>query len=158
TDGTCEYLFVDLKPGLYAVTFTLTGFNTYKRDGIALSGDFTAKIDADMKVGALEETITVSGEASIVDVQGVQRQRVLTAEVVEAVPTGKYFVNLGILIPGVSASCSAAYQTGTSQDTGGAMGDNSSTLIAHGSRFRDQRISLNNMTIRGSTGYMGVTG
>ena len=158
SDGSGQYRFVDLKPGVYTVTFTLTGFNTFKREGVELAGDFTATINADMKVGSLEETITVSGEAPIVDVQGIQRQRVLTNDVVEAVPTGKYFVNLGILIPGVSASCSAACQSGTSQDTGGSMGDNSSTLVVHGSRFRDQRISLNNMTVRGSTGYMGVTG
>src|SRR6202008_4394197 len=92
------------------------------------------------------------------DVQSVQRQRVLTNDVVEAVPTGKYFVNLGVLIPGVSASCSAACRGGNSQDTGGSAGDSSATLVAHGSRFRDQRISINNMTVRGSTGYMGVTG
>src|SRR5437763_662307 len=59
TDGTGQYRFVDLKPGAYTITFTLAGFNTYKRDGVELAGDFTAKIDADMKVGALEETITV---------------------------------------------------------------------------------------------------
>jgi hypothetical protein len=158
SDGSGQYRFVDLRPGLYTVTFTLPGFNTFKRDGIELAGNFTATINADMRVGALEETITVTGEAPIVDVQGVARQQVLTNETVEAIPTGKYFVNLGVLIPGVSASCSAACQTGTSQDTGGSAGDNSSTLIVHGSRFRDQRIAINNMTVRGSTGYLGVTG
>ena len=53
------------------MTFTLTGFSTVKRDGIELSGSFTATINADMKVGALEETITVTGETPIVDVQSV---------------------------------------------------------------------------------------
>ena len=158
TDDGGQYRFVDLRPGVYAVTFTLPGFNTFKRDGIELAGNFTATINADLRVGAIEETITVTGESPIVDVQGVARQQVLTEETVDAIPTGKYFVNLGVLIPGVSASCSAACQTGTSQDTGGSAGDNSSTLIVHGSRFRDQRIAINNMTVRGSTGYLGVTG
>jgi len=158
SDGSGQYRVVGLPPGTYSVTFTLTGFNTFKREGIEIAGDFTATVNGDLKVGSLEETIVVTGEAPTVDVQSVQRQHVLTNEVVEAVPTGKYFVNLGVLIPGVSASCSAACQTGASQDTGGASGDNSSTLIAHGSRFRDQRISINNMTVRGSTGYLGVTG
>jgi hypothetical protein len=62
TDGTGLYQIVNLVPGSYAVTFTLPGFNTVKREGIVLSGSFTAKIDADMRVGALEETITVTGE------------------------------------------------------------------------------------------------
>ena len=158
SDGSGQYRFVDLRPGLYTVTFTLTGFNTFKREGIELAGNFTATVNADLPVGAVEETVTVSGQAPLVDVQGSSRQQVLTNEVVEAIPTGKYFVNLGVLIPGVSASCSAACQTGTSQDTGGSAGDNSSTLIVHGSRFRDQRIAINNMTVRGSTGYLGVTG
>jgi hypothetical protein len=158
SDGSGQYRFVDLRPGAYAVTFTLPGFNTLVRDGIDLAGNFTATVNAEMRVGSLEETITVTGEAPVVDVQGVARQQVLTRETVEAIPTGKYFVNLGVLIPGVSASCSAACQGGTSSDTGGSSGDNSSTLIVHGSRFRDQRIAINNMTVRGSTGYLGVTG
>ena len=140
------------------MTFTLPGFNTFVRDGIELAGDFTASINAELRVGSLEETITVTGEAPVVDVQNVSRQSVLTNEVVEAVPTGKYFVNLGVLIPGVSASCSAACQGGNSQDTGGDRGDSSATLVAHGSRFRDQRVAINGMTVRGATGYLGVTG
>ena len=99
---------VDLRPGTYVVTFTLAGFSVVKREGIELQGSFNATVNADLAIGGLNETITVSSEAPIVDVQNVQRQRVLTAETVEAVPTGKYFVNLGVLIPGVSASCSAA--------------------------------------------------
>src|SRR5262252_1816332 len=62
TDGSGQYRIEQLRAGTYVVTFTLAGFNTVKRDGIELSGSFTATINADMKVGAIEETITVSGE------------------------------------------------------------------------------------------------
>ena len=161
TDGTGQYRFVDLRPGAYSVTFTLPGFNTFKRDGVELAGNFTATINAELRVGALEETITVTGESPVVDVQGVARQTVLSHEVVEAIPTSKYFVSLGALTTGVTASCAAACQTATAgggTDSGGAAGDTSATLIAHGGRFRDQRISINNMTVRGATGYLGVTG
>ena len=161
SDGGGQYRFVDLRPGVYTVTFTLPGFNTLKRDGVELAGNFIASINAELRVGALEETITVTGEAPVVDVQGTSRQQVLTNEVVEAVPNSRYFVTLGALIPGVSASCSAACATatgGAGTDSGGAAGDTSATLIAHGGRFRDQRISINNMTVRGATGYLGVTG
>ena len=68
TDGTGQYRIVDLRPGIYAVTFTLTGFSTVKREGIELTGTFTATINADMRVGALAETITGHGETPIVDV------------------------------------------------------------------------------------------
>src|SRR5258708_19088701 len=56
TDGTGQYRIVDLRPGAYSVTFTLTGFSSVKRDGIELSGSFTATVNADLKVGAVEET------------------------------------------------------------------------------------------------------
>jgi hypothetical protein len=62
TDGTGQFKIVDLRAGVYTVTFTLPGFNTIKRDGIELSGNFAATVNADMKVGAIEETITVTGE------------------------------------------------------------------------------------------------
>src|SRR4029453_1630330 len=67
SDGTGQYQVVNLVPGTYAVTFTLPGFNTVKREGVVLSGSFTAKIDADLRVGALEETITVTGETPLAD-------------------------------------------------------------------------------------------
>src|SRR5438552_12616907 len=84
TDSTGQYRIVDLRAGTYSVTFTLTGFSTVKRDGIELSGSFTAAVNADMKVGALEETITVSGETPIVDTQSVRRQVVISDEVIKS--------------------------------------------------------------------------
>ena len=74
TDGAGQYRIVDLRAGVYSVTFTLTGFSSVKRDGVELTGSFTAAINADMKVGAIEETITVSGETPIVDTQSVRRR------------------------------------------------------------------------------------
>src|SRR3954454_4482916 len=78
TDAAGQYKIVNLVPGVYSVTFSLTGFNTVKREGIELTGAFTASVNADMKVGSLEETITVSGQASVVDVQNVTQQKVVT--------------------------------------------------------------------------------
>jgi Carboxypeptidase regulatory-like domain len=69
TDGQGQYKIVDLRPGVYAITFTLPGFNTVKRDGIELPTNFTATVNADLRVGALEETVTVSGASPVVDVQ-----------------------------------------------------------------------------------------
>src|SRR5215470_13761926 len=77
TDGTGQYKIVDLRPGTYTVTFALPGFSTVKREGVELSGAFTATVNADLRVGAVEETITVSGETPIVDVQSTTRQQVL---------------------------------------------------------------------------------
>src|SRR5947207_1774742 len=71
TDGQGQYKIVDLRPGTYTVTFTLPGFNTFKRDGIELAGTFNATVNADMRVGSLEEAVPVTGEAAVVDVQSV---------------------------------------------------------------------------------------
>ena len=67
TDGSGQYRIVDLRAGTYSVTFTLTGFNTSKREGVEIAGTFTASINAEMKVGALEETVVVSGESPILE-------------------------------------------------------------------------------------------
>src|SRR5262245_40641547 len=60
TDGSGQYRVLDLRPGVYTVTFTLTGFSTIRRDGIELTGSFTATVNAEMRIGAVEETITVT--------------------------------------------------------------------------------------------------
>ena len=75
SDDTGQYRIVDLRPGTYSVTFSLPGFSTVKREGIELSGTFVATVNGDLKVGALEETITVTGETPIVDVQSARSQQ-----------------------------------------------------------------------------------
>ena len=69
SDGQGQFKIVDLRPGVYTVTFVLQGFSTFKRDGITLQASTVATVNGEMKVGALEETITVTGEAPLVDVQ-----------------------------------------------------------------------------------------
>jgi hypothetical protein len=117
TDGTGQYRIVDLRPGAYTVTFTLSGFSTVKREGVELTGSFTATVNGELRVGALEETITVSGETPLVDVQSVSRQRVFANEVVDTIPTAKIQYNLAVLIPGVSMGGGV-----TQQDVGGSAG------------------------------------
>src|SRR6476646_4371325 len=80
TDSDGQYKIINLVPGAYAVTFTLAGFNTIKREGIELTQDFTAPVNAEMKVGAIEETITVTGASPLVDTQSVTQRRALTSE------------------------------------------------------------------------------
>ena len=89
TDGSGQYKIIQLPPGVYTVTFTLPGFSVVKREGVELTADFTAPINADLKVGALEETITVSAESPIVDVQSITTRTVMTRDVLDALPTGR---------------------------------------------------------------------
>ena len=77
TDEVGRYRIVDLRPGTYTVNFSLTGFQSYRREGIELPGTFTATVDAELRVGSIEETVTVTGDSPIVDVQSIRRQTVL---------------------------------------------------------------------------------
>src|ERR1700746_3916636 len=99
SDGSGQYRIVDLRAGTYSVTFTLTGFSTVKRDGVELTGAFTASINADMKVGTLEETITVTGETPIVDTQSVRRQVVISDKVIKSMPAARAYAGMMMLIP-----------------------------------------------------------
>ena len=88
TDGEGRYSFVALQPGTYSVTFSLSGFNTSRREGILLTAGFTAAVSVAMQVGALEETITVSGQSPMVDTQNVRQQTVVSRAMLEALPSG----------------------------------------------------------------------
>src|SRR5262249_43138336 len=78
TDSEGQYKVIDLAPGTYTVTFTLPGFNAWKREGIILTSDFTATVNAEMRVGAVEETVTVTGESPLIDTQSVTQRKSLT--------------------------------------------------------------------------------
>jgi len=113
TAGSGQYRIELLPPGTYTVTFALPGFSTVKREGIQLTGTFTATIDTELRVGTVEETITVSGETPIVDVQSATRQRVIDRELIDKLPTGRSPFAQMALIPGVTVSAA-------NQDVGGA--------------------------------------
>jgi hypothetical protein len=121
TDGEGRYSIVELRPGTYAVTFTLTGFGTVRREGIELAGGFTATVNTDLRVGALEETITVRSEAPIVDVQSVRQQTVMSEALLAALPTAtKTWGTLATLTPGLNYASGLTSFTGT----GGVYAEN----------------------------------
>jgi hypothetical protein len=143
TDGSGLYKITDLRPGTYTVTFVLPGFATVKREGVELSAGFTATINADMRVGGLEETVTVTGASPVVDVQNVREQRVLTREVLDTIPTAKSITNLAALIPGMTV----AGTSGVGQDVGGSAGENFQGLMIHGGRRDDQQTLVDGMSV-----------
>ncbi len=104
TDATGQYRIIDLRPGTYAITFTLTGFSTFKRDGIELSGTFTATVNAEMNVGEIAETVTVSAESPIVDVTSVRRQTTLPSELLTSTPTARSWAALSAQIPAMTTA------------------------------------------------------
>ncbi|MEP7306867.1 MAG: TonB-dependent receptor [Acidobacteriota bacterium] len=104
TDGSGQYRIIDLRPGSYVVTFTLNGFSTVKREGIEITAEFTASVNAEMKVGTLAETITVAGETPIVDVQSAKRVRTFDSELLQSLPSAKGYASVMLLIPSMVQS------------------------------------------------------
>src|SRR5688500_15790690 len=101
TDARGLFRIVNLPPGVYTVTFALPGFNQVKRDGVELTGSFTAQIDADMAVGGVTETITVTGASPIVDVSSIRRQTTISNEMITSIPTARSWAATALLIPGI---------------------------------------------------------
>ncbi|HET9831538.1 MAG TPA: TonB-dependent receptor, partial [Vicinamibacterales bacterium] len=149
TDGSGAYKIIDLRPGTYTVTFTLTGFGSVKREGIELTAAFTANVNADLKVGAVEETITVSGASPIVDTQNVVQKQTSTREVMDALPTDRNFVSFAAMTPGV-------FVTGVSQNVGGSIPETGMNLVVHGSRAADSLIMVDGMPIINGSGQGGL--
>ncbi|MEP7308435.1 MAG: carboxypeptidase-like regulatory domain-containing protein [Acidobacteriota bacterium] len=149
TDGSGQYKIISLLPGTYTVTFTLQGFSTVKREGVEVTGSTTAAINADLKVGTLSETITVTGETPLVDVQSASVQKVVTKEVIDNIPTGRLGINLAALQPGMILGATSGTgalggnaNAATAQDVGGTAGDTFTDLSIHGGKASEQRQTI----------------
>jgi hypothetical protein len=123
TDSSGQYRIVDLRPGMYVVVFSLGGFDTIRREGVQLPSDFTATINAEMKIGNVQESVTVSGASPIVDVQSTARTQVVTRDTLDAIPTGRSFQAFAALVPSVRM---------TSLDIGGARGSTQTYINIRG--------------------------
>jgi hypothetical protein len=133
TDGVGQYRIIDLPPGIYQVTFTLTGFRTVIRQDIQIQGTFAAQVNADLQVGALEETLTVTGASPTVDVINNQTQVVLDRDVLDSIPTtARNLPMRAALIPGSSV-------------TFVTLGQYAMTI--HGSSFQDTQLAVDGMRI-----------
>jgi hypothetical protein len=140
TDGNGQYKIVDLRPGQYVVTFSLTGFATIKRENVDLPANFTTAINADMKVGSLEESITVSASSPVVDVTTAAHAQVLNREAIDAIPTGRTIQGLGQLIVGVSLNL---------PDTGGARAMQQTYMSTHGMTSANNTVMVDGMIVNG---------
>jgi hypothetical protein len=143
TDDRGEYRIVELRPGTYTVTFTLPGFSIVRREGLELTTGFTASVDAELRVGTVEETITVTGASPVVDTHNVRTQNVLTRDRLDTLPTGKTIHAFASLTLGTVV-------VGTPQDVGGNQGEAASSIATHGGRNLDQILFMDGMTYNGS--------
>ena len=154
TDGAGQYTIVNLPVGTYSVTFGLPGFNTIRREGIEVAANFTANVNAEMKVGAIAETVTVTGEAPIVDVQSATTVRAITPLVIRALPSGGTMYQFAAMNPGVTLSGGASVV-----DVGGMSGSNvAAQLSAHGGAPGDEAQMLDGIKVGNMQSNAGRTG
>lgn len=144
TDAQGQYKIVDLRPGTYSISFSLPGFATVKREGVDLPANFTAPVNGELRVGAVEETVTVSGASPVVDVQQAVTQQVLPQQLLDSVPTGgRNIQSVGATLVGVTQS---------QPDVGGAQGMQQTYLAAHGSDPKDNYIMVDGIRLNGIEG------
>jgi hypothetical protein len=157
SDGTGQYRIANLRPGIYTVTFTLPGFSTVRREGVELTGALITTINADMKVGGLEETITVTGETPVVDLQSAQRTTVLTNEVISAIPTVGSYNALLVLVPAIFGGQQDVSTGPCNSCTFSSHG----TLLDGGRANREARLLVDGISIAvpqaGGTNYLTDT-
>jgi hypothetical protein len=153
TDNEGRYSITDLRVGTYAVTFTLTGFNAVKREGIELTAGFTATVNADLQVGAVEETVSVTGASPLVDTQNVRQQQTVSATLLDSLPTSSKALNsVLVLTPGLSGVASGV---GASQGTYRSSSVNGAYHGKSGSKIQFDGMNITNTNNGvGATGYI----
>jgi hypothetical protein len=141
TDGTGQYRIEDLRPGAYTLTFTLQGFSTFKRGDVELSGSVTVTINAELTVGTLAETVTVTGETPVVDVQSARRELTLSNDAIKSIPTVRSYNAIVVVVPGVVTNLN---------DT--VTGTTTTQFPIHGGRNNEGRMMVDGLNLGTSVG------
>ena len=141
TDGTGQYRITELPPGTYALTFSLSGFSTVKRDGVSVSGSGVIPINTELRVGTLTETINVTGEAPLVDTQSTRREVVVNADTIGALPITRSYGSVLYAVPGLSVAPGVG---------GNDLMPSMSVFTAHGGNSTEGRMMVNGVPVAGS--------
>src|SRR5439155_21536698 len=146
TDATGIYRIINLPPGTYTIAFTLAGFNKVMREGIEVSGTAVLTIPIEMRVGAIEESVTVTGASPVVDVQTAKRETVLKGDVIESLPGTHAYGSLLNAIPGVTVDNNGLANTPTM-----------TFFTARGGSTNEGRMAINGMVVAASFNGGGVS-
>ena len=148
TDGTGQYRVENLTPGVYTVTFSLPGFSTVRREGVEVSGAQVITIGADLRVGGVQETITVTGETPVVDIHTAARtQKVIDNDVISVLPASRGYGNILATVPGIQA-------TGLNSGANPVM----NFFTARGGRGNEGTIQIDGMNVGSAFNGGGVAG
>jgi hypothetical protein len=147
TDATGQYQIVDLRPGTYALSFSLTGFRTVRSESLEVSGAGVITINAELSVGGLAETLTIQAETPVVDVQSTRRQAVLENKIVNELPAARGY---GAILAGIP----------TLQGSGANSSStvNPSFFTVHGGPANEGRVQLDGLSVGAAFNGGGVSG
>jgi hypothetical protein len=141
TDATGQYRITELPPGEYAITFSLSGFSTVKHEGVAVSGSGVIPINAEMRVGAIAETVTVTSAAPLVDTQSTRREVVVSGDTINAMPITRSYGGVLYAVPGLSVAPGVG---------GNDYTPSMSVFTAHGGNSTEGRMMVNGVPVAGS--------
>src|SRR5262245_14879051 len=140
TDGQGLYTLADLRPGIYVVRFSLTGFTSVRREGVQVSSNVNVPVNAELRIGGIEETLTVSGQAAAVDVRNAGRTAVLSREILDSLPTSRTYTTVGAIIPGIKL---------TKPDIGGTQAVQQAYPVARGMiNHNDNMMMVDGMPVK----------
>jgi hypothetical protein len=152
SDGTGQYRITDLPPGSYVLTFTLPGFTTVKREGLGVSGSGVMAVNVELRVGTLEETVTVTGESPIVDTQSVRREVVLNNETLSTLPATRGYGSALATVPALNIGGVAGAGASSAPMTPSMM-----FFTAHGGASGEGRLLTNGLVVAAPFGGGGVS-
>jgi hypothetical protein len=151
SDGSGQFRIINLQPGTYSVTFTLTGFSSVKREGVEVSGSGVVAVSADLRIGAVEETITVRGETPVVDVQSSKRQTTLSSEILTSIPSARGYA--GVMLVSIPSMIQSGGGTPNIQLSAGMV-----VFGGRGGRGNEGRVQVDGLNTGASLNGGGVSG
>jgi hypothetical protein len=155
TDNSGQYRVVDLRPGVYALTFTLDGFAPVRRVGIEVAGSAVVTIPVELKVGNVSETVTVKAETPVVNVQSAEREIVLGNAFVNALPATRDFSSILASVPAIELSDVTG--TGGPSDPSANPQVGTRFFSVRGGRFQEGRMAVDGLNVGGPSGGGGIS-
>ncbi len=143
SDGEGRFQIIDLRPGTYVVTFTLQGFNTFRREGLELPSNFTMTVNADMRIGEFQETLVVTGDSPVVDIHSASSTQVVQREVYDSLPSARNVQSVAQLMPGVRMNVS---------DVGGSQAMQQQQFIVRGMSGGNNTVLFDGMNLNSMLG------
>jgi hypothetical protein len=143
TDGQGQYRIIDLRPGIYVVTFSVPGFTTFRREGLELPASFTLTVNADMRLGDLQETLIVTGQAPTVDIHSATTTQVVAREVWDSLPSARNVQAVAQMMPGVRMNVS---------DVGGSQAMQQQSFLVRGLTGGNNTVTFDGMNLNSLLG------